>query len=296
MRYHTIPAPDGTRIHVADTEATDRAPIVFIHGWSQSHLSWHKQLESPLAREFRLIAPDLRGHGDSDKPPDGYTDGSIWAGDLQAIIDTLALRRPVLVGWSYGGLVLNDMLRYRPETDLAGLCYVGAATDLGIETAYSFLGSSWNGLMPERPDSLAGTVFSHDDEEIARAMRLFIRGCFAKPLPCDEEALMLGFNLRCPSRVRGALLSRSVANDDVLARINVPVLVVHGTGDEVVRIDTGRHIASMIPGAKLSAYEGAGHAPFWEETERFNHELGAFAALLPGPDRSPRGSVGTHAG
>jgi pimeloyl-ACP methyl ester carboxylesterase len=286
MQRYPIVGRGGVRINVVEAGNPDGQPIVFVHGWSQSNLCWGKQLRSPLARRYRLVAPDLRGHGESDKPLGGYDDPLNWAGDLHAVISALSLKRPLLVGWSYGGLILNDYVRYDGQEAIAGLCYVGAATDLGVETSYDFLGSSWNGLLPQSPESAAGTVFSSDDEQIARAMRLFLRGCFANPLPIDDEMMMLGSNLLCPSRVRAALFNRSLRNDDILSELRVPVLVMHGGADEVVRVDTGRHIASSVSGATLSTFEGVGHAPFWESPEQFNRALGEFAASLTETARS----------
>ena len=279
---HGVTAPGSVRLNVVETGPPDGQPILFLHGWSQSHLCWKNQLESSLATKFRLVAFDLRGHGDSDKPADGYTDGRTWAGDVRAVIDALSLERPLLVGWSYGGLILNDYLRNPDHPDVGGVCYVGAATDLGVETTYEFLGATWNGLLPSGTDSPAGTVFSNDGEEVAKAMRLFLRGCFATSPSLDDELLMLGFNLLCPSRVRAALLSRSICNDDVLAKVSAPACVIHGAADEVIRVGTGRHIASTVTGAELLVYEDVGHAPFWEDPDRFNRDLDRFAVASAG--------------
>jgi pimeloyl-ACP methyl ester carboxylesterase len=278
MLRHAIAGNGGVRLNVVEAGNSTGRPILFIHGWSQSSLSWTKQFDAALAERFRLVAMDLRGHGDSDKPADGYGESEVWADDVQAALDQLSLNGAILVGWSYGGLVINDYVRIHGQERLAGLCYVGAATDLGVETAYKFLGATWNGLLPTRSDSVAGTVFSEDDEEIADAMRMFLRGCFAEPLPPDEEMMMLGLNLQCPSRVRAALFSRRLQNDDVLAQLRLPVLVVHGDADEVVSIETGQHISSTVKHASMSVFSGAGHGPFWEQSERFNAELAELAS------------------
>ena len=87
-------------LHVREWGNPDGSPIVFIHGWSQSHLCWHRQTESRLCDEFRLVAFDLRGHGMSEAPPQSqhYTHAGPWAYDLAAIIEELELERAVLVG------------------------------------------------------------------------------------------------------------------------------------------------------------------------------------------------------
>ncbi len=280
MRHHTVIGGGGARLHVVETGDPSGSPLLLVHGWSQSHASWARQLNSSLGQRFRLVALDLRGHGDSEKPPDAYGDSRLWADDIQAVIDALALEKPVLSGWSYGGYIINDYVRHHGQERIGGLNYVGAATDLGIATSYKFLGTAWNGLLPGADGSTAGTVFSESAEEAAAAMRAFVQRCFARPLPFTEELTMLGFNLMCPPRVRLALFTRRLQNDDILGQIRVPVLVTHGAADQVVDVETGRHSASQIRGSKLSVYEGVGHAPFWEEADRFNAELAELASSL----------------
>jgi len=280
MIRHAITGNGGVRLNVVEGGNPAGKPLLFIHGWSQSSLSWAKQFDSPLSDQLRLFAMDLRGHGDSDKPETGYDESQVWADDVKAVFDQLSLNGVILVGWSYGGLVINDYVRLHGQERLAGLCYVGAATDLGVETNYKFLGATWNGLLPARSDSVDGTVFSENAEDITRTMRMFVRGCFAEQLPPEEEMMMLGFNLQCPSRVRAALFSRSLQNDDVLVQLRLPVLVVHGDADEVVNIDTGHHISATVKEASMSVFSGVGHGPFWEQSERFNAELAEFASSL----------------
>jgi len=65
-------------------------------------------MNSDLADDYRLVAMDLRGHGLSEKPREGYTDSRIWADDGNAVIRTLSLDHPILCGWSYGPLVILD--------------------------------------------------------------------------------------------------------------------------------------------------------------------------------------------
>ena len=92
--------------------------IVFIHGFSQSNLSWMRQTHSDLTKEFHIVTYDLRGHGDSEKPLEAarYRDGKAWADEVQAVIDAAGLKRPVLVGWSYAGRVISDYVTYRGAT------------------------------------------------------------------------------------------------------------------------------------------------------------------------------------
>ena len=76
------------------------------------------------------------------------------------------------------------------------------------------------------------------------------------------------------------MFSRTLDNDDVLAGIRVPTLVVHGTGDRIVRLSAGEHTASTVPSAVLRTYDGSGHAPFLDTPERFDRDLAAFVRSI----------------
>src|SRR6202790_4344818 len=98
-----VKTPDGLTIAAQEWGNPNGPEILFIHGFSQSHLSWIRQVDSDLAKDFRMVTYDLRGHGSSDKPfePERYKDSKAWGDEVQAVIDAAALKRPVLVGWSY---------------------------------------------------------------------------------------------------------------------------------------------------------------------------------------------------
>jgi alpha/beta hydrolase fold/Clp protease len=99
-----VRAPDGVTIAAQEWGNPAGPEILFIHGFSQASLSWKRQVESDLAKEFRMVTYDLRGHGNSDKPfePEKYKESKAWADEVQAIIDAANFKHPVLVGWSYG--------------------------------------------------------------------------------------------------------------------------------------------------------------------------------------------------
>jgi pimeloyl-ACP methyl ester carboxylesterase len=139
MKNHTITGGGGIKLHVLETGNAKQRPIVFVHGFSQCSHAWIRQLNSDLANTFRLIAMDLRGHGQSEKPLDGYADSRLWADDVQAVIQALDLDRPVLCGWSYGPLVILDYVRHYGEDAIGGLNFVGGVTKLGSDEAASVL-------------------------------------------------------------------------------------------------------------------------------------------------------------
>jgi pimeloyl-ACP methyl ester carboxylesterase len=250
--------------------------VLFIHGWSQGALSWSPQLDDPaLGERFRLVALDLRGHGSSDKPAEGYDDSERWAADIRAVIDALSLKNVSLVGWSYGGYVICDYLRVHGERDIAKLVFAGASTDLGVPTPYRARASAWDGLLPVEGSS-APSVFSLDAESAAIAMESFTRRVFHGGVKQAKFLEMLGLALQTPPRVRSALFRRKLRNDEVLARTASSALVAYGAHDTLVDPKTSLHIAEKLPNATLSRYDESGHAPFLEEPERFNRELSGF--------------------
>ncbi len=132
---HEILGGGGVRLHAREWGNPEGPPIVFIHGWSQSDLCWLKQVHGDLARRFRIVTFDLRGHGLSEKPagPEHYADGQAWADDLAAVIDQTGLERPILVAWSYGGYVVADYLRAYGDARIGGIDLVGAAVILSSD-------------------------------------------------------------------------------------------------------------------------------------------------------------------
>ena len=261
----------GVRLALRSAGPLDAPPIVLVHGWAQSSTVFTAQLASPLAERFRLIAVDLRGHGDSDAPETGYGDPAQWAADIRAVLD-YAGRPSVLLGWSYGGLVITDYLRTFGVTDVAGLVYVGAITELGRGNRGGRVGPTMRGALPD--------VLSEDGEVAGAAIRSFVTGMSASKLASRPNALgtaLLNEALRVPARVRAALFDRTVSSGDVLAAVTVPTLVVHGDADAVVDIDAGRFTAETVPGARLRVFEGVGHLPFLERQARFDELLGEFA-------------------
>ena len=133
MQTHTVEGGGGLKLHLREWGRPDAPAILFLHGWSQHHLCWSRQFDNPLANDFRLVAMDLRGHGQSEAPTDveAYTTGALWAADVRNVIDALGLGRPLLVGWSYGGFVIGDYLRVHGDAAIAGVNFVGAAIGAG---------------------------------------------------------------------------------------------------------------------------------------------------------------------
>ncbi len=240
-------------------------PLVLLHGWAQSSGCWGPALDL-LARTHHVIAPDLRGHGRSDAPAAGYDDPVAWAADLDAVLAAEGVDRPpVLLGWSYGGLVACDWLQQGGVA--AGLVLVGAITAIGRGRPGGRIGS---GMRAALPDGLA------DDPVLAvPALTAFATG-LTDDGPTAQA--LLGASLQVPPRVRAALFDRACDHDATLAGFGGPALVLHGEADTVVDVSAGEHAAGLLPQGQLSRWVDTGHVPFLTDPARFAGEV---AGLVP---------------
>jgi non-heme chloroperoxidase len=272
MKIHTVKGAAGVKLHVREYGKSSGVPILLIHGWSQSHLCWAKQFGSALKDEARIVALDLRGHGMSDAPAetDQYTDGDKWADDIAAVIDQLALDRPILVGWSYGGYIISDYVRKKGQGKIAGINFVAAAVVIGSKAFDSLVGP---GFLENAPGACQDDLPTN-----IAAVRRFLRACIVKPVSQDDFEEILAFNMVVKPNVRRALVQRELDFASLLEGITVPVLVTHGRSDTVVLPAMAEYVLSHCKTAEVSWYEGVGHAPFLEEPLRFNTELKRFAA------------------
>jgi non-heme chloroperoxidase len=246
--------------------------MVLVHGWAQSSAAWEAQLADPaLTSKYRLAAVDLRGHGASDVPDidGGYNDPEAWADDIAAVLDLVG-RPAVLVGWSYGGAVITDYLRAFGDTDLAGIVFVGASTEVGRDRPGAKTGTAMQAVVPY--------VWLEDLDMAARGFTEFVRGMSEVHLPGAVSQRVVGDALRVPWQVRKAVLRRDFDSSGVLSLITVPTLVAHGRLDAVIDPLAAEYTHGKIPGAELRWFEKAGHMPFAERTEEFDEMLLEFAS------------------
>lgn len=261
---------DGLTLAVYEWGNPSGPEILLIHGQAQCHLAFQRQIDSDLARTHRIVAFDLRGHGDSAKPlePVYYQDGKRWADDVAAVIEIKRLQRPVLVGWSLGGRVIRQYLIHHGDRRLSGLNLVGSRPieDPGV-------------VGPASRAALAAP--RRDLGERIAADIAFLRACFNQPPDPESFAVAVAYNMLLPPEVRDAIAgwrTDIAATVAALRKVTVPTLVTHGRVDRLVLPAAAEMTAETIPGARISWYDDCGHSPFFEDAPRFNRELAAFAA------------------
>ena len=272
MNHHKIIGGGGIRIHVVEAGTPRGCAILFIHGFSQCSLAWTRQLTSDLANDYRLVAVDLRGHGLSEKPREGYDESRLWADDVNGVITTLGLDHPILCAWSYGPLPIFDYIRHYGENSIGGVHIVGGISKLGSDEAAAVITPEFLNLLPG--------FFSTQAEESVQSLESLLRMCFVEAPSTEELYLMLGYSVTVPPYVRQALFSRSFDNDDILPKLRKPVLITHGASDAVVKQAAVDQHKALIPHAQIDLMPNAGHAAFWDDAATFNKRLRAFAEHL----------------
>ena len=277
-----IPAPavssavssDSTAIAYRVLGNPDARPLVLIHGWAQSSACWGPEVLADLAQRFRVVAIDLRGHGHSGVPAGGYDSPQQWADDVEAVLDSAGIGEnagAILLGWSYGGVVVSDYIAARGEGRIAGIVLCGAVTSLSR--------SAGGAIGPAMREVTSGGAFD-DDPAVALAAFTGFGNAMMRSGSGPDGQRILGLSLSTPPAVRKALLTRKVDNDETLRGLAIPALIVHGAYDGVVMPSAGQANAEMIPGGRYVEFADSAHAPFLEETPRFLGELDDFAASL----------------
>jgi len=258
---------DSTQIAFTEWGNVQGPPVVLIHGWLFSRGAFERQVHGELAERCRVIAYDLRGHGESGKPenPAAYADGNLWAADLDCVLRAVGAERPVLAGWSLGGRVAVHYVYVRGAESVSGLNVIAARV-----------------LQPPgatiKGESSGADVDSTTDSTSA-AVR-FVRACVRQPLGPHEEQTFLQAAVKVPLVARQGASSWHIDYGSYFDKLQLPTLVTHGDSDSLTSPVAGENIAQRL-GGKLSIYPNCGHMPFWEAPERFNRELAEFGAQEP---------------
>ncbi len=265
-----IRSPDGVRIAVDEAGAPQGTPVVFIHGIAQSRHVWRGVLTGPLAADLRLVAIDLRGHGDSDHPEGdaAYAGGDRLGGDLHAVCAALGLSRPIVVAWSYGGVVVGEYLRSHGAKGLGAILFAAAAVKVG-KPAKALFGPAMltNGR----------ALMSEDPATYEAGARAFLGACAAGPIDASFLERSVSEMMRVPAHVRRALLGRSEDYSAELSRCALPAATLHGALDPVILPEMSEQIAALIPGTESTLLPNDGHVAFVEAPDAF---LSAIRALV----------------
>jgi non-heme chloroperoxidase len=251
-------------------------PVVLIHGWPLSGASWEKQVAALLAAGHRVVTYDRRGFGRSSQPASGY-DYDTFAEDLHQILTKLDLRDVDLVGFSMGAgevaryLGKHGSERIRKAVFMAGIppCLLKAA---------------------DHPDGIDRSVFDGIRQAVRADRPAFLTSFLRDFYNLDvlggklvsEEVARASWNVAIGASAKGTLDCVSAWLTDFrndVARIDVPVLIVHGDSDRILPVAaTALPLSRLIRGARLVVVKGGPHGMTWTHAEEVNATLVHFLA------------------
>jgi non-heme chloroperoxidase len=256
-------------------EAGDGAPLVLIHGWSQTAEQWKFQMQE-LSANYRCLALDLRGHGASDKPEHGYTVHRL-AKDVHEFLTELELENVTLLGHSMGCSIIWAYWELFGAERLAKLVMVDEAASVVSNPAWSpeELTNAGGILPPGGVTELCNAIASADGEA-ARAN--LISGMLTPNCPDELKQWILACNTQLPLKHAATLLYNHCHQDwrSIIPRINLPTLVIGGR-ISLVPWRSVEWVANQILGARLEIFEaeeGGQHFMFLENPQKLNRLLG----------------------
>lgn len=262
----------GEKLWYEDTG--EGTALVFIHGWCMSSAVWHYQFTS-LSSTFRLVAPDLRGHGSSRFAAERL-DFATFAADLADLLNALDLSGVILIGWSMGGQIALEAYREISER-IAGLVLVSATPCFTAKTDFP------HGLAWKEADGMRVKV----GRNAYRALegfhgRMFTEGELENHPSADNiRALLAEIMLPDTGATLAALASLACADmRHLLPAINSPALVMNGDHDRICLPQASQYLVQHIPAARQKVFVHSGHAPFLTRSEEFNTALITFAESL----------------
>ena len=273
----TFATADGTDIFYHDWHpAGAGATVVLIHGWPVDADMWSAQALALAEKGHRVVAYDRRGFGRSGQPWSGY-DYDALSDDLAALIAHLDLSDVTLVGFSMGGGEVARYLGRHGGAKVAKAALVSAVTPFLLKTADNPTGVEQSvfdgmlaGLRADRPQFLADFATGFYGNSLLR------KRVSAGVLDWTFQMAMLGSHRATIECVKA--FSATDFRPD-MAAFTMPTLIIHGTADATVPIDSsGRVAARLIPHAKLVEYDDEPHGLTATAADRLNADLLAFVA------------------
>jgi pimeloyl-ACP methyl ester carboxylesterase len=243
-------------VNIAYEIRGDGEPLVLVHGLAYDRAGWGT-LPDLLAERFRVVLLDNRGVGESDAPPGPYTVAEM-AGDVAWVLDDAGIERTNLFGVSLGGYIAQEFALTWPER-LSKLVLCSAAP--GGPSAVPM------------PAATVEVFAKYPTMEREAGLRMFVENSLGergvRELPELVEEIYryrLGHAPTTEAWVAQATAGATYVNDDRVAQISVPTLVIAGDADVVVDPRNAELLGSLIPGARVEIVPDRGHLLVWEDS------------------------------
>jgi microsomal epoxide hydrolase len=246
-----VTAPDQTRIRFI--EAGAGPAMLFVPGWTMGAEIWEAQIEF-FSKTHRVIAMDPRGQGGSGKPTEGLHPKA-RATDIKAVVDQLKLAPTVLVGWSMGVSEVASFVDQFGTGDLSAIVLVDGIAGRDADPASMAAMVQFVGNLQRNRDQVGPA---------------FVRSMYKTPRSEEYLKRITEMSMKTPTSAAVALFVGSITADHraALARFDRPTLLAVAPGGpwEAAYAD----MAARMPRCTLVRFEGAGHALFVDQAERFN--------------------------
>jgi len=275
MAFITVGTENSTDIELYYEDHGSGQPVVLIHGYPLDGSSWEKQTAALLGAGYRVITYDRRGFGKSSKPTEGY-DYDTFAADLNTLLTTLDLNDVVLVGFSMGTGEVGRYLGTYGSGRVARAAFLGSLEPYLLKT-------------DDNPDGVPQDVFDGLKEAVTADRYAFFSEFFKNFYNADtflgtprlsQEAVNASWNLAASAGATASVAAQPTWLTDFrqdIPKIDVPALIVHGTADNILPIDsTGRLFAKALPSAEYAEIEGAPHGLLWTHAAEVNQALLGF--------------------
>lgn len=277
MPYLTVGQENSGKIELYYEDHGTGKPVVLIHGYPLSGASWERQIPALLRAGHRVITYDRRGFGKSSQPVIGYNYDT-FAQDLHELIMQLKLHEVTLVGFSMGG---GEVARY-----------LGKYGARAVSRAVIISGVPPHLLKSaDNPEGVEASVFTGIEVAVRADRYRFLTGFFKDFYNTDvllgtrvsEETILSSWNIAAMASATAMAECVATWHEDFrqdLARIDVPVLVIHGDADRIVPIGaSGMRTARLIKGARELIVKDAPHCVIWTHAEQVSAALVNFLSI-----------------
>ncbi|MEV7801966.1 alpha/beta hydrolase [Microbispora sp. NPDC088329] len=276
MAYVTVGQENSTDIDLYYEDHGSGQPVVLIHGYPLDGHSWEKQIPALLDAGYRVIAYDRRGFGRSSQPTVGY-DYDTFAADLNTLLETLDLRDVILVGFSMGTGEVGRYLGTYGSGRVAKAAFLASLEPFLLKTE-------------DNPEGVDGSVFEGILEAVTKDRYAYFTDFYNAFYNTDEnlgtrlseEVVRANWNTAAGASWYASAACVPTWTTDFRAdvqKIDVPALIVHGTADRILPIDsTGRPFHRALPQAEYVEIEGAPHGLLWTHAQEVTDALIAFLA------------------
>ncbi len=236
----------GISIHYAQRGKCGPCPVIFLHGYVDSWRSFAAVFEH-LGPTCRIVAPDLRGHGNSDKPEWGYSLDD-YVRDLLFLMEALGLERADLVGHSMGSFIAQRFASRFPAR-VGRLVLISSAASMACKTSFLELKPSIEALEDPIPMNFAAEFQATSN-----------------PVPADFMEMILSETIKAPAHVWRSLFSTLLEVDHrpILGDISAPALILWGNQDQLFTRSDQEVLLAAIPDSRFEEF-ATGHCPHWEK-------------------------------